>query len=206
MAHLLVGSEKRKRPPPAGLQDFGDLFRGLPREIKVWMSHGDEARELPTGFELVARSANAVAAIQDPKRRFWAAQFHPEVHHTPLGTQILKNFVFGICGATANWTPQRFIDEKMPGHLPHGLEDPLVVNATGYHLDFHHPFTSLLEIHHAALFPFQRADRNPRLKSIACTHRYYKAFSNIQKDKARREFKRAAIRTQSRFAHEQYSR
>lgn len=89
------------------------LFRGLPHELRVWMSHGDEARELPAGFSLVARSSNAIAAIHDPARRYWAVQFHPEVHHTPLGSEILKNFVFGICNATPDWTPQRFIDEAV---------------------------------------------------------------------------------------------
>ena len=89
------------------------LFRDLPKELRVWMSHGDVARELPAGFQLVASSSTAVAAIQDPARRYWAVQFHPEVHHTPLGSEILKNFVFGICNARPDWTPQRFIDESV---------------------------------------------------------------------------------------------
>ncbi|MGH9554625.1 MAG: glutamine-hydrolyzing GMP synthase, partial [Terriglobales bacterium] len=71
------------------------------------------ARELPAGFRQVARSDNAVAAIEDPERRVWAVQFHPEVHHTPQGKNILRNFVFGICGAKADWTPQRFIDSTV---------------------------------------------------------------------------------------------
>jgi GMP synthase (glutamine-hydrolysing) len=53
------------------------------------------------------------AAIENLERRTWAVQFHPEVHHTPLGTEVLRNFVFDICGAKANWTPQRFIDETV---------------------------------------------------------------------------------------------
>jgi GMP synthase (glutamine-hydrolysing) len=89
------------------------LFRGLPAEMKVWMSHGDEARELPSGFQQVGQSGNVVAAMEDPERRYWAVQFHPEVHHTPLGKEVLKNFVFGICEAKPNWTPQRFIDEAV---------------------------------------------------------------------------------------------
>ena len=88
----------------------GLLFEGIPRKLTVWMSHGDEALELPAGFRQVARSDNAVAAIEDPQRRMWAVQFHPEVHHTPQGKDILRNFVFGICGAKADWTAQHFID------------------------------------------------------------------------------------------------
>jgi GMP synthase (glutamine-hydrolysing) len=77
------------------------------------MSHGDEAEDLPPGFDLTAKSPNAVAAIENPERKMWAVQFHPEVHHTPLGTEILRNFALDICGAIPNWTPQRFIDETV---------------------------------------------------------------------------------------------
>ncbi len=91
----------------------GLLFEGIPRKLTVWMSHGDEALVLPAGFREVARSDNAVAAIENPERRMWAVQFHPEVHHTPQGKDILRNFVFGICGAKADWTPQHFIDSTV---------------------------------------------------------------------------------------------
>jgi len=86
------------------------LFRGLPNELAVWMSHGDEAEELPAGFRLTAKTPNAVAAIENAERKMWAVQFHPEVHHTPLGTDILRNFAVNICGAAPTWTPQHFID------------------------------------------------------------------------------------------------
>ncbi len=89
------------------------LFKGLAGPLAVWMSHGDKAEKLPPGFELVASSENAVAAIENPEKRYWAVQFHPEVHHTPQGTVILRNFIFDICGLTPNWTPQRFIDETV---------------------------------------------------------------------------------------------
>jgi GMP synthase (glutamine-hydrolysing) len=77
------------------------------------MSHGDEAEELAPGFKLVAKTSNAIAAIEDESRKMWAVQFHPEVHHTKLGSQLLKNFVFDICGARGDWTPQKFIDETV---------------------------------------------------------------------------------------------
>jgi GMP synthase (glutamine-hydrolysing) len=89
------------------------LFAGLPASLSVWMSHGDEALELAPGFRLIARSPSAVAAIEDARRRMWAVQFHPEVHHTKMGTELLRNFVFGICQARADWTPQRFIDQTV---------------------------------------------------------------------------------------------
>jgi GMP synthase (glutamine-hydrolysing) len=95
------------------LRDDCALFKGLTGPLHVWMSHGDEAEQLPPGFHLVAQSSNAKAAFEDPARKYYAVQFHPEVHHTRQGTAILRNFVFGICGLTPNWTPQRFIDETV---------------------------------------------------------------------------------------------
>lgn len=118
ITHKLGGKVK-----PAPKREYGHaqiaitatskLFHDLPATMSVWMSHGDEALELPQGFSPIAQSPNALAAIADEQRRIWAVQFHPEVHHTPMGTQVLRNFVFDICGATPNWTPQRFIDETV---------------------------------------------------------------------------------------------
>ena len=89
------------------------LFQGLPNQLAVWMSHGDEAEELPAGFRLTAKTPNAVAAIENAERKMWAVQFHPEVHHTPLGSDILCNFAVNICGAKPSWTPQHFIDSTI---------------------------------------------------------------------------------------------
>jgi GMP synthase (glutamine-hydrolysing) len=90
------------------------LFKDVPQNLNVWMSHGDDAKELPPGFHLVARTPNAaIAAIENPDKQIFAIQFHPEVHHTRHGKDLLRNFVFGICGATADWTPARFIDETV---------------------------------------------------------------------------------------------
>jgi len=89
------------------------LFAGLPPTLAVWMSHGDEALELPTGFHRIAQTANALAGIANEQSRIWAVQFHPEVHHTPLGAQLIKNFVFNICGAAGDWTPAHFIESTV---------------------------------------------------------------------------------------------
>jgi GMP synthase (glutamine-hydrolysing) len=118
MAHTLGGKvvpgDKREYGhAEVKIEHESPLFRDIPGKIKVWMSHGDLARELPAGFHAVASSSTALAAMEDPARRYYAVQFHPEVHHTPRGTDILKNFVFDICGAQPNWTAQRFIDETV---------------------------------------------------------------------------------------------
>ena len=122
MVHALGGkvhsAEKREYGhAKVEILDGSRLFAGLPNVLAVWMSHGDEAVELPAGFRLSARSASAVAAVENPERKMWAVQFHPEVHHTPLGTDILRNFVFDICGAKPNWTAQRFIEDTVASVL-----------------------------------------------------------------------------------------
>jgi GMP synthase (glutamine-hydrolysing) len=86
------------------------LFADLPPTLAVWMSHGDEALELPAGFHRTAITSNALAGIANEERRIWAVQFHPEVHHTRLGSQLIKNFLFNICGAAGDWTPAHFIE------------------------------------------------------------------------------------------------
>ncbi len=119
MAHKLGGKVRAAEKREYGhamveVLNGSRLFQELPAEMSVWMSHGDEALELPPGFKLVARTQKAaVAAIEDPQRNLYAVQFHPEVHHTRQGTDILKNFIFGICHARPEWTNQHFIDETV---------------------------------------------------------------------------------------------
>jgi len=85
------------------------LFQGLPPSFQVWMSHGDRVEALPPGFSSLAYTENSpVAALGDGDRIF-GIQFHPEVQHTPLGTTILENFLFRICGCQADWTPGNFV-------------------------------------------------------------------------------------------------
>ncbi|MCU1301111.1 MAG: synthase (glutamine-hydrolyzing) [Candidatus Sulfotelmatobacter sp.] len=118
MVHTLGGKVR-----PAQKREYGHaeidivadskLFKGLAKRQPVWMSHGDEALELPPGFELTAKTAHAVAGIQNVARNWFAVQFHPEVHHTRNGTEILRNFIFQICGAKPTWTPQHFIDSTI---------------------------------------------------------------------------------------------
>lgn len=88
------------------------IFAELPNTLQVWMSHGDEALELPSGFRRIASSSNALAGIESAEHRIWAVQFHPEVHHTPLGSQLLRNFLT-LCGARGDWTPAHFIESTV---------------------------------------------------------------------------------------------
>jgi GMP synthase (glutamine-hydrolysing) len=94
----------------------GELFHGfgVGEEIPVWMSHGDRVEALPPGFSVIGESANCpAAAVAAPSRKFWGVQFHPEVAHTPRGTEILANFLFRICGAEPSWTMAGFVGEAI---------------------------------------------------------------------------------------------
>ena len=79
-----------------------------------WMSHQDEVIEAPTGFTILAESENGtLAAIADHKRKIYGVQFHPEVFHTPGGNDILKAFIYSVCGASKNWTPSVFVEDAV---------------------------------------------------------------------------------------------
>ena len=81
---------------------------------QVWMSHGDKITRMPDGFVALAKSGNSpCAAMGDMQRKYFGVQFHPEVHHTPNGTELLKHFAIDICGAKPEWTPRSIIDESV---------------------------------------------------------------------------------------------
>ncbi len=81
---------------------------------KVWMSHGDRIERPPEGFDILAITENSpIAAIGDEGRGYYALQFHPEVHHTPAGKDILSRFVYDVCGCHGDWTPQSIIHQAV---------------------------------------------------------------------------------------------
>lgn len=90
------------------------LFRDLPAELDVWMSHGDHVVQLPPGFVGLAGTDRCrYAAMADERRRFYGLQFHPEVVHTPRGTEILRRFLFDVCGCRGDWKIADFIEESV---------------------------------------------------------------------------------------------
>ena len=89
------------------------LFRGLPAEMDVWMSHGDHVTAVPDGFSVTAETDDALNAMEDLNRGIFGVQFHPEVVHTPLGAQVLRNFLFNVCGCRGDWSPAAVIEDQI---------------------------------------------------------------------------------------------
>jgi GMP synthase (glutamine-hydrolysing) len=119
LAHHLGG-----RVTPATVREYGQatlrqtraskLLQGFDPEENVWMSHADGIDMLPPGFQGLAATADCPhAAIEDPERRLYGIQFHPEVVHTPHGERLLANFVLQVCGARADWTPRNVVAEQV---------------------------------------------------------------------------------------------
>ena len=90
------------------------MFKDLPKEQTVWMSHGDLVTEVPAGFEVTATSANCpISAMANTAKNFYALQFHPEVRNSEYGNDILRHFAFDVCGARDNWSMEDFIDMQI---------------------------------------------------------------------------------------------
>jgi GMP synthase (glutamine-hydrolysing) len=111
--HVKPGKVREFGPAQIKVTDADTLFDKLPGELDVWMSHGDQVDRLPDGFKAIASThACAVAAMANPARKIFGLQFHPEVVHTPRGKDILRRFVFDVCGCKGDWKMASFIEEQ----------------------------------------------------------------------------------------------
>ena len=98
------------------VDDNSDLFRGFQvgNTIDVWMSHGDRVEDIPSGFNILGHTANSpAAAIRGKNGRIFGLQFHPEVHHTARGKEIIKNFLYDICGTKGAWDMGSFVKKSV---------------------------------------------------------------------------------------------
>ena len=112
------------RSEPAARREYGHakvkvlsgaskLFNELPFELDAWMSHGDHVTQVPPGFRQTATTGDVITAMENDERGIYCVQFHPEVAHTPLGKEVLRNFLFNVCGCKGDWTPASFIKEEI---------------------------------------------------------------------------------------------
>ncbi|OGP94861.1 MAG: glutamine-hydrolyzing GMP synthase [Deltaproteobacteria bacterium RBG_16_47_11] len=122
ISHLLGGevvySERREYGKAKLVFDqVGKLFKGIGGKgdtLRVWMSHGDQIRTLPSGFDTIAHSSNTpFAAIENPQEKIYGLQFHPEVVHTQKGSKLIRNFLFRICNCRDLWTMRSFMEQAM---------------------------------------------------------------------------------------------
>ncbi len=122
MVRQLGGRVERAEKREFGKADLevlytAGLFAGMETDDafhQVWMSHGDRIEELPAGFEPSGRSGHSpYAAIRHTEKSFVGVQFHPEVSHTLIGTDVLRNFIFGICDCKPIWTMQSFVESTV---------------------------------------------------------------------------------------------
>lgn len=125
---------------PAGSREYGrskltyiahnnPLFKDIALNTQVWMSHGDTITQIPKDFGKIASTEDVdLAGFQVKGEQIWGVQFHPEVYHSEIGTQLLKNFVFDICGCKGDWSPASFVEHTV-AELKHQLGDDKVVLA-----------------------------------------------------------------------------
>ena len=138
MTGILLGGEVQ----PGKSREYGHapvtvlkpdpIFAGLPSELDVWMSHGDQVHVLPAGFETLAETATCpIAAMGHQQRRIYGIQFHPEVVHTPRGTEILRHFVFDVCGCSPDWEMAQFIRDTIQDIRQRAGRDHVVCGLSG---------------------------------------------------------------------------
>jgi GMP synthase (glutamine-hydrolysing) len=119
MAHQLNGKVERAKQREYGkaIVEFAgdrDLYHGLEKKQQVWMSHSDLVLEPPPGFVVDGSSGHApVAAMSHPEKRLYAVQFHPEVRHTVYGNEMIRNFLYRICGCRGEWSMGSFIEQTI---------------------------------------------------------------------------------------------
>ncbi|MGL4209450.1 MAG: glutamine-hydrolyzing GMP synthase, partial [Candidatus Adiutrix sp.] len=110
---LVQSTDREYGPATLEITHESPLFLGLPKTSRVWMSHGDKVEAAPPNFKVIAKTPNLnVAAMADETLRIYGVQFHPEVHHSEIGEQLIKNFL-NLAGLKADWNMASFIERSL---------------------------------------------------------------------------------------------
>ncbi len=210
MAHAMGGTVRpslRREYGPAEFSGSPDsaLFAGLADPQPIWMSHGDRVESPPSGFAASGSTPGApLAAMEDPERRLYAMQFHPEVTHTRQGPAILRRFLFDVCGASGDWTMASFVEravdevrERVGGErilcaISGGVDSAvmalLIHRAVGDRLDLLFIDHGLLRKDEARMVEdlFERSFRLP-LRSVDARGRFFAALKGLSDPEAKRK-------------------
>jgi GMP synthase (glutamine-hydrolysing) len=180
------------------------LLKGLPDSFAVWMSHGDHVTAAPSGFGVIAESENALGAVENTLKGWYGLQFHPEVAHTPLGKEILSNFVKEICGCKADWTPASFIESSvrrireqvgagraicgLSGGVDSAVAAALVARAIGSRLTCLFVDNGLLRKNeYEKVLKAFNGFQNLRIKGIAAGERFLTALKGVDEPELKRK-------------------
>lgn len=134
MAYELGGTVKSAKAREYGKTEVcfhtdSELFQGLKQQSVCWMSHTVSIAHVPDGFQITAESGSCpCAAMENPEKRLYATQFHPEVEHTLMGNEILKNFLYRVCGCSGSWKMESFINSAV-SHIRETVGDKKVICA-----------------------------------------------------------------------------
>lgn len=126
-----AGSREYGRAHLQTVDKTNPLFLGFDDNSQVWMSHGDTITAIPEGYECIASTADVKYAAYTNGKDVWAVQFHPEVFHTVQGTQLLKNFVVGICGSEQGWSADSFVDTTVADLKKQIGDDKVILGLSG---------------------------------------------------------------------------
>lgn len=181
------------------------LFHALPESGTVWMSHGDRVARLPPGFRVAGSSVEApVAAMEEPHRRLYGIQFHPEVTHTPHGTAMLRNFLYEACGAKGDWSMDSFVATAcadlrarvgkdrvlcaISGGVDSSVMALLLHRAVGDQLDLLFIDHGLLRKEEARLVQENFARKfHLKLRSVDASERFFRALRGVSDPEAKRK-------------------
>ncbi len=184
----------------------GPLFKGFEtgEPFVAWMSHGDQVRSLPRGFVSTASSdSSPIAAFRHESKPWYGVQFHPEVAHTPRGSEVLANFLFEVCDATPSWTPSAFIDDEvakirnivgnrraicgLSGGVDSSVAATLVHRAIGDQLTCVFVDTGLLRLHEREQVERTfRAHLGIELITVDASQRFLEALDGVQDPEEKR--------------------